>query len=136
MKKGRMLKSLSIMVLALGIFAGGGTFSSAATYTAYVLKPLGTNNYTYFHTKTSKTNFMDNKVTALTNTTAANFWAQYDGLLTIENISPKYKQKVSSSYTRINFLRSVNAGQDVRLAMENANLSVSNAFVSGDVRFY
>ncbi|MBO0588372.1 MULTISPECIES: DUF2712 domain-containing protein [unclassified Sporosarcina] len=138
MKKSRMLKSLFMMVLALGILTGGGALSSASggPYTSYVLKPLGGNNYTNFHTKSQDSDWLLNKVTALTNTTAANFWGEYDGLITTETISAKYTQKVATTYTTISFYRNVKAGSNVRLAMENANVSTSNAFVSGDVEFW
>lgn len=131
-------QGLTVMVLALGIFTGGGMFTSAATYTAYVLKPLGGNNYTYWHVKQTKTNFIANKVTAFTNASSANFWAQYDGgaILGTQTASRKYTQKVNSTYTTINMLLSVDAGKRMRLAMENANLSTSNAFVSGNVEFF
>lgn len=138
MKKSRILKCLAVVILALGIFTGAGMFTSAATYTAYVLKPLGGNNYTNWHVKQTKTNFIANKVTAFTNASAANFWAQYDGggILGTQVASPKYKQKVSSMHTTINMYLSVDAGKRMRLAMENANISTTNAFVSGNVEFF
>lgn len=93
------------------------------------------NNYTNFHKKSSKSNFILNKVTALTNTTAANFWVEYKGLVTTETVSPKYKQRVQSDYTKLSLYSSLDQGANVRLVMENANLSTLNAFVSGDVSF-
>ena len=136
MKKSRMLQSVSAVVLALGIIVGGASFSSAATYTAYVLQPLNVNNYTSYHSKTTALQYIQNKVTAFTNTSSANFWAQTDGSFGAVTISQKYLQRVSSNYTTINFNTNLSVGNNVRLAMENATTQSTNAFVSGDVIFH
>lgn len=106
---------------------------AALTYTAYSLGPLGKNNYTNYHAKTTSDQYILNRVIALDNASSVKFWAQTDSAKTI---SSTYTQRVSTSSTQINFTKSVSKGSNVRLAMQNANsLATYYGFVSGSVDF-
>ena len=80
--------------------------------------------------------FRNNKVTALANTNSANFWSETP---TGSDLSVKFNQKVSTTYTRLTFSDANSSyaavGQQVRMGMENAEWVTSHAFVSGDVDF-
>lgn len=106
---------------------------AAQTYTAYSLGPLGRNNYTNYHVKTTSDQYILNRVTAIDNASSAKFWAQTDSAKTI---SSTYTQRVSTSNTQINFTKSISKGDNVRLAMQNSNsLATYYGFVSGSVDF-
>ena len=84
-------------------------------------------------TKTTTDNYIKNKVTALSNTSTATFWAADSSKTQISN---DYDQKVGSKAT-IKFTKSGynKKGKEIMLGMENANWSLKNAFVSGNVDF-
>lgn len=127
----KLKSTLLVGIVALSISSG---IVSAATYTAYVLPRWGGNNYTNSHVKTTNDKFIDNKVTAISGTSFANFWAVDDNNKSQSN---KYKQNVSQTATRINFKNSstLASGQNVKMAMENNSWQYDRGFVSGDVDF-
>ena len=78
-------------------------------------------------------NFIVNKVTALTGTSTVTFWAANSNKTQISN---DYDQKVGSTATIKFTKRGYNKkGKEIMLGMENANWSLKNAFVSGNVDF-
>ena len=97
-----MLKSLKqkIAKVGIGLFCAGCVFlssaaySQAASYTAYALKLNKTNNFTSMHAKTTSDDYITNEVTAITNTSYANFWAVNNSKSKISN---KYNGKLSIS---------------------------------------
>ena len=97
-----MLKSLKqkIAKVGIGLFCAGCVFlssaaySQAASYTAYALKLNKTNNFTSMHAKTTSDDYITNEVTAITNTSYANFWAVNNSKSKISN---KYKQNSPGS---------------------------------------
>ena len=94
-----MLKSLKqkIAKVGIGLFCAGCVFlssaaySQAASYTAYALKLNKTNNFTSMHAKTTSDDYITNEVTAITNTSYANFWAVNNSKSKISN---KYISRV------------------------------------------
>lgn len=132
--KNVLRKSVGAMMLSLCLVSVFGTYVSAATYTAYTLKLNKTNNYTSVHAKTTADDYITNEVTAITNTTYANFWAINNSQ---DRISNKYKQGVGTGSIDILFTSkgydSINT--QVGMGMENYNISLSTAYVSGDVDF-
>lgn len=127
-------KSAEAFALSLCLIIGLATYASANTYTAYALKLNKTNNYTSVHDKTTADNYITNEVTAITNTSYANFWAINSSKSRISN---KYKQGVGTGRVNILFTSSGydSTGQQVGMGMENYVSQITTAFVSGDVDF-
>ena len=106
-----MLKSLKqkIAKVGIGLFCAGCVFlssaaySQAASYTAYALKLNKTNNFTSMHAKTTSDDYITNEVTAITNTSYANFWAVNNSKSKISN---KYKQGVGTGSCNLIFTKS------------------------------
>lgn len=111
-------------------------FSSvyAANYSSYKLPRLKGNNYTNAHVKVTNDKYITNKVTSISGTSFANFWAVDQNN---RSQSSKYKQNVSNTATVIYFKNSSNlaSGQNVKMAMENESYSFGHGFVSGSVDF-
>lgn len=136
-----MLKSLKqkIAKVGIGLFCAGCVFSSAAysqaaSYTAYALKLNKTNNFTSMHAKTTSDDYITNEVTAITNTSYANFWAVNNSKSKISN---KYKQGVGTGSCNLIFTKSGynSTNTQVGMGMENYQSQLSTAFVSGNVDF-
>ena len=106
-----MLNSLKqkIAKVGIGLFCAGCVFlssaaySQAASYTAYALKLNKTNNFTSMHAKTTSDDYITNEVTAITNTSYANFWAVNNSKSKISN---KYKQGVGTGSCNLIFTKS------------------------------
>lgn len=111
----------------------GVTNVFAVGYSGYTLPRAQGNNYTTQHSKTTTDNYIKNKVTALSSTSTATFWAANSSKTQISN---DYDQKVGSTAT-IKFTKSGynKKGKEVMLGMENANWSLSYGFASGNVDF-
>lgn len=122
-------KKLLVGALAIGLLAPAAADAAYKSYVGYRLPPLQGNNYTSYHEKQTNDDHIQNIVENLSNTSEANFWAD-DG----RSISKKYNQKVGSNQ-KIIFDTNKDKGNEVRLAMENANLSTSNAFAAGRADF-
>ncbi|OXM16592.1 hypothetical protein [Paenibacillus herberti] len=102
------------------------------TYTSYALPTFKGNNYTGSHQKQTADEFITNKVTDITGTSTATFWAA-NGIK--EQISNDYDQK-KNNVSKIQFRNSVSKGGDVIMGMQNANLNIlDSGFVSGEVDF-
>ncbi len=129
--KQRIKRATALITLCICLLT---SVASAATFTAYSLPIFKGNNYTNSHVKQKSDQYITNKVTAISGTSFANFWAVDDNKKSQSN---KYKQNVSSTATRINFKSSANltTGQNVMMAMENASWKTSYGFVSGEVDF-
>ena len=134
-----MLKSLKqkIAKVGIGLFCAGCVFlssaaySQAASYTAYALKLNKTNNFTSMHAKTTSDDYITNEVTAITNTSYANFWAVNNSKSKISN---KYKQGVGTGSCNLIFTKSGynSTNTQVGMGMENYQSQLSTAFVSGN----
>ena len=121
-----MLKSLKqkIAKVGIGLFCAGCVFlssaaySQAASYTAYALKLNKTNNFTSMHAKTTSDDYITNEVTAITNTSYANFWAVNNSKSKISN---KYKQGVGTGSCNLIFTKSGynSTNTQVGMGMEN-----------------
>ena len=137
-----MLKSLKekIAKVGIGLFCAGCVFlssaaySQAASYTDYALKLNKTNNFTSMHAKTTSDDYITNEVTAITNTSYANFWAVNNSKSKISN---KYKQGVGTGSCNLIFTKSGynSTNTQVGMGMENYQSQLSTAFVSGNVDF-
>ena len=105
----------------------------AAGYSGYTLPKAQGNNYTTQHSKKTTNNYITNKVTALSGTSKATFWAANSSKTQISN---DYDQKVGSTAT-IKFTKSGynKKGNEIMLGMENANWSLKYGFASGNVDF-
>ena len=127
-------KSIGVLALSLCVITGFGTYACAANYTAYALKLNKSNNFTSIHDKETAYNYIINEVTAITNTSYANFWAVNNSNSKISN---KYKQGVGTGKVKILFTSSGYDGIDkqVGMGMENYVSQASTAFVSGTVDF-
>lgn len=126
-------KFAKVVCIGALLTAIGATNVFAVSYSGYTLSRAQGNNYTTQHSKTTTENYIKNKVTALSNTSTATFWAADSSKTQISN---DYDQKVGSKAT-IKFTKSGynKKGKEIMLGMENANWSLKNAFVSGNVDF-
>lgn len=116
------------------VFLSSAAYSQAASYTAYALKLNKTNNFTSMHAKTTSDDYITNEVTAITNTSYANFWAVNNSKSKISN---KYKQGVGTGSCNLIFTKSGynSTNTQVGMGMENYQSQLSTAFVSGNVDF-
>jgi len=126
-------KKLFVGVLAVAVMSIPAVSAFAAdTYTSYALPTFQNSNHTGSHEKQTADQFMNNKVTNLTHTDTAVFWAT-DGVKTV--ISNDYEQKVNNT-SKIQFRNDIKKGSDVILGMRNKDYNFyQNAFVSGEVDF-
>ena len=125
-----MKKKLLVGALSTALLLPTAADAAYKSYVGYVLPALQGNNYTGYHTKETNDDYIVNIVENLEGTSTANFWAEdHNG-----SISSKYNQKVGNA-TRINFNTNKSAGNQIRMGMENAEFSFSNAFVAGRVDF-
>ena len=78
--------------------------------------------------------YITNEVTAITNTSYANFWAVNNSKSKISN---KYKQGVGTGSCNLIFTKSGynSTNTQVGMGMENYQSQLSTAFVSGNVDF-
>ena len=111
----------------------GVTNVFAIGYSGYTLPRCQGNNYTTQHAKKTADSYIKNKVTSLSSTSTATFWAANSGKTQISN---DYDQKVGSTAT-IKFTKNGynKKGKEIMLGMENANWSLSYGFASGNVDF-
>ena len=135
--KNHLLYSIiTLMAIAMlfPITAFAQAYSQAASYTAYALKLNKTNNFTSMHAKTTSDDYITNEVTAITNTSYANFWAVNNSKSKISN---KYKQGVGTGSCNLIFTKSGynSTNTQVGMGMENYQSQLSTAFVSGNVDF-
>lgn len=86
------------------------------------------------HAKTTSDDYITNEVTAITNTSYANFWAVNNSKSKISN---KYKQGVGTGSCNLIFTKSGynSTNTQVGMGMENYQSQLSTAFVSGNVDF-
>ena len=93
-----------------------------------------TNNFTSMHAKKTTDAFITNEVTAITDTSYANFWAVNNDKVKISN---KYKQGKGTGELDLLFTKTGYnyVGVQVGMGMENYQIQLSTAFVSGDVDF-
>ncbi len=124
----KLLISATFLAVAVTPIVGS---AAAKTYTAYVLEPLKVNNYTQTHNKETGDQYIENKVTAFTNTDKAIFWAANKDN---KQISSDYEQQVNN-ISKINLTTKMGTGDQVKMGMENAYWKTTNAFVSGEVDF-
>lgn len=117
-----MLKSLKqkIAKVGIGLFCAGCVFLSSAAYSQAA-------SYT-------ADDYITNEVTAITNTSYANFWAVNNSKSKISN---KYKQGVGTGSCNLIFTKSGynSTNTQVGMGMENYQSQLSTAFVSGNVDF-
>ena len=126
-------KFAKVVCIGALLTAIGATNVFAGSYSGYTLPRCQGNNYTTQHAKKTTDNFIVNKVTALTGTSTVTFWAANSNKTQISN---DYDQKVGSTATIKFTKRGYNKkGKEIMLGMENANWSLKNAFVSGNVDF-
>ncbi|AKI91133.1 hypothetical protein ACMX8W_03740 [Bacillus subtilis] len=127
-----MKKKIVAGVLGLTLLMPLGAGAAYKSYTGYVLGGNSSNNYTGYHSKETSNQHIMNTVENFQKASSANFWAQRSGA---DTVSSKYNQKKGNT-TKIKFDDTVNKGQKVRLAMENANWKqFSRAFVAGRADF-
>lgn len=138
MKKIKNIRRKIITTVCMGLLVCSTVALAAPLgYVSYRLPVLQGNNYTNTHDKTTKTANVENKVTALSFANAANFWVEKPGGA---DLTTKYSQRVSSSYTTLAFYNgslnsSAAVGSQVLMAMENVAASSTTGFVSGYVDF-
>ncbi|WP_019278427.1 hypothetical protein [Clostridium botulinum] len=106
---------------------------SPESYEAYELPRFCGNNYTNKHAKTTGSQFLDNKVTKLTDAPGANMWACNAEK---DMVSKKVTFRSDKAYYKIKFNKRLNKGNWVRMGMENTECTDSRGFVSGVVYFY
>lgn len=111
----------------------GVTNVFAIGYSGYTLPRCQGNNYTTQHAKKTADSYIKNKVTSLSSTSTATFWAANSSKTQISN---DYDQKAGSTAT-IKFTKKGynKKGKEIMLGMENANWSLSYGFASGNVDF-
>ncbi len=133
-KKSKNKLTKPLLALLIGASMTQIAFAGSQEYTAYRLPRLKVNNYTNTHVKVTRDRYIKNKVTDISGTTHANFWVVDENN---RAQSKKYKQNVSNVATKINYNNSstLDIGQNIKMAMENANYSTGYAFVSGEVDF-
>lgn len=129
-------KGIAVLMASLMIVEGSSGLAQAATsnYIAYSLPRLNGNKYTSLHDKTTNDDYVENEVTAVTDTTYVNCWAVTSGN---KKISNKYKQGVGTGKKKLNFTSDYNLDRkdEAGLGMENYETSYSFAWVSGKVDF-
>ncbi|MCF0131148.1 MAG: hypothetical protein HUJ71_05445 [Pseudobutyrivibrio sp.] len=132
--KSILLKTAVGILCAFCVVTSATTFSQASSYTAYSLGRNKTNNFTSMHEKTTSDNYISNQVTAITNTSYANFWAVNNKK---SRISSKYKQGVGTGSCKLIFTSSDydKEGTQVGMGMEDYQIHFDYAFVSGTVDF-
>jgi hypothetical protein len=119
-------------VLALGVLIPTTVSAGYVSYVGYSLPPLKKNNYTSYHDKVTNDDYIHNIVENISgDADTVTFWAEYDD----DRYSNKYDQKIGNA-TTIELDGNLDVGNEVRLAMENADWKLTDyGFVAGRVDF-
>lgn len=116
----------------------GSTISAIAagyvTYTDYQLYANYANNYTNVHTKTENSQYIDNIVTRMSNTTTTVFWAANSSYNKISNTYAVENTQYNQNF-RMKFNFTYNKGSGVCMGMEDGWSSSGRGVVSGQVDF-
>ena len=129
MKMNTLVKALAGGIMATALMVAPAL---ANTYTSYSLGPLQGNNYTAVHSKLTNTQYITNKVTALSNTDKVTFWGTN---VSLSQITPDYYQVLGTT-VNIAYNTTQSIGTQVAMGMENYHFITTYAFVSGDVDFH